>query len=236
MEVVFMDYNKQQYTVSQNVDLARHVSIVYAWMFFGLLVTAISSIITVGVPAITSFVFSSNVTFYGLIILEIAFVIFISARITKMNYGTAAFLFTVYSALNGLTLSSIFFIYAINSIYLAFFVAAGFFATMAVYGLVTRKDLTSIGRLLSVGVIILIIVMIINIFIRSSTMMMIYSFFGVVIFLGLTAYDNQKIKKMYYQLQGSDKLNNIAIYGALMLYLDFINLFLFILRILGRRR
>jgi len=206
----FMDAYNRGYSTSTSTSLAAHVTKTYAWMFLGLIITAITSFITVTTPLIT-FVTYNNFTFYGLIIFEFIFVFVISSRILKMSYATAALMFIVYSILNGMTISTIFYYYSPSSIAFVFVMAAAFFGAMALYGLITKQDLTSIGKLLTVGLIILIIVMVINLFLNSNSLMIFLSFVGIAIFLGLTAYDNQKIKKMYNSLQGTDNLNNIAI-------------------------
>jgi uncharacterized protein len=141
-----------------------------------------------------------------------------------------------YSVLNGITLSLIFYTYTASSIAFVFFISAAFFGFMSVYGLVTKTDLTSLGSLLFMGLIGIIIASVVNIFLRSSGLNWLISFVGVAVFLGLTAYDSQKIKNIHFSFAGTNKEKNVSIIGALTLYLDFINLFLFILRILGRRR
>ena len=209
---------------------------VFGWMFIGLMVTGLTSLYTATNETFMMSIRSSGFTFYGLMILELVFVWFISSRAMKMEYGVAAGAFLLYSVLNGLTLSVIFWAYTRQSIALAFFMTAGFFGFMSVYGMVTKTDLTSLGSLFLVGLIGLIIVSIVNIFLGSSTLYWIISFVGVILFLGLTAYDSQKIKGISLQYMGTEKERNVAIVGALTLYLDFINLFLYILRILGKRR
>ncbi|NLD50885.1 MAG: Bax inhibitor-1/YccA family protein [Clostridiaceae bacterium] len=209
---------------------------VYGWMFIGLLVTAMSALFVASTPSLIELIFLNNFTFYGLMIAEIAFVWFLSSRAMKMDYTMAAAAFLFYAALNGLTMSVIFLYFSGSSIAMAFFFTAGFFGFMSGYGLITKTDLTSFGKMMLMGLIGLILVSVVNIFLRNGVFEWIISFAGVIIFLGLTAYDSQKIKYIHQHYSGTEKERNVAIVGALTLYLDFINLFLYILRILGRKR
>jgi hypothetical protein len=162
----------------------------------------------------------------------------ISARIQRMQASTATALFVLYSALNGLTLSFIFIIYTRSSIASTFFVCAATFIACSIYGWTTKRDLTSLGGFLMMGLIGIIIASLVNIFIRSSAMHMIISYIGVLVFVGLTAYDTQNLKAMAVSQPadiGAGAIRKGAILGALKLYLDFINLFLMLLRILGNR-
>jgi FtsH-binding integral membrane protein len=230
-----MNYqNNNQINNVGSSDLSRHFTFVYGWMFFGLIISGIMSILTIATP-IGNILYSNRIMFIGAIVVEFIVVLYLSSRIMKLNYTKAAGWFLVYSILNGITISYIFLIYNMSAIILSFFTAACFFGIMSIYGLTTKADLSSWGSLLFVGLIALIITMVVNIFIGSSTLTTIISFIGVGIFLALTAYDNQKIKKIYNHYHNTDKVKNIAILGALTLYLDFINLFIFILRIFGRR-
>jgi FtsH-binding integral membrane protein len=173
--------------------------------------------------------------FFGLIIAELAVVFILSAAIQRMPFWLSTTMFLGYSLLNGLTLSLIFVIYTRESIASTFFVTAGTFAVMSVYGFTTKRDLTSIGNLLFMALIGFLIASIVNIFLASSALYWVLTFAGVLIFVGLTAYDTQKIKNL--AAQGADEAgaHRLAISGALALYLDFINLFLLLLRIFGRR-
>ena len=182
--------------------------------------------------------FGNPMLLFGLIIIELAMVFTLSARVAKMKATTAAGLFTFYAALNGITLSSIFLIYTRSSITSTFFICAATFIASSIYGMVTKKDLTSFGQFLFMGLIGIVIASVVNMFVRSSGMSMIISYIGVIVFVGLTAYDTQKMKHM--ALSQPDGMNAAtvqkgAIIGALSLYLDFINLFLMLLRILGNR-
>ena len=229
-------YNYDDSAIDRKVALSAQMSRVFGWMFIGLIITAITAAFTATSENMINMLYSSRFTYLGFIILEFVFVWFISSRAMHMDYGMAAAAFIMYSVLNGITLSFIFLLYTGNSVALAFFMTAGFFGFMSVYGLVTKTDLTSLGSLFLMGLIGLIIVSVVNIFLNSSTLYWIISFVGVAIFLGLTAYDSQKIKAISLQYTGTEKERNVAILGALILYLDFVNLFLYILRILGKRR
>lgn len=230
----YNDYNYGE--IDRKSAIASQMTRVFGWMFIGLMITGLTALYTATNETVMRSIISSRFTFYGLVILEFVFVWFISSRAMKMEYGVAAGAFALYAVLNGLTLSVIFWAYTGQSIALAFFMTAGFFGFMSVYGLVTKTDLTSLGSLFLVGLIGLIIVSIVNIFLHSPTLYWIISYVGVILFLGLTAYDSQKIKNISLQYMGTEKERNVAIVGALTLYLDFINLFLYILRILGKRR
>ena len=175
--------------------------------------------------------------FWGFIIAEFALVVFLSSAITKIDYSTAAITFTTYSILNGITLSSIFVAFELPTIFSTLLVTAGMFAGLAIYGYVTKTDLTTVGSIARMLLWGLILGYFVNFFLRSSHAEMMFSFIGVIVFSLLTAYDVQKIKGLYIQLHGSgNDMRKISLVCALTLYLDFINLFLFLLRFTGRRR
>ena len=203
---------------------------VYVWMAMALAITAITAYGVASSPALTSLIFGNKLIFFGLIIAELVLVFWVSARIEKLSLTKATLMFIVYSVLNGATLATIFFAYSPEIITKTFFVTAGTFGAMAVYGYFTKSDLSSWGKLLIMAVIGLIIAGVVNIFLRSSLMDLVVSVIGVLIFVGLTAYDSQKIKRML-MMQA-----DMALMGALSLYLDFINLFLYLLRLFGRER
>lgn len=212
---------------------------VYNWMCIGLALTGVVALYVSSSEAMVQFVFGNKLVFFGLIIAELALVFSISARVNKMKAGTATTLFVVYAALNGVTLSFIFLVYARASIVSTFFVCSATFLACSIYGWTTKKDLTSLGGFLMMGLIGIIIASVVNLFIRSSAMNMIISYIGVLVFVGLTAYDTQKLKNMALsQPPGLDGavIRKGAILGALSLYLDFINLFLMLLRIMGSSR
>lgn len=211
---------------------------VYNWMALGLLLTASVAWYVANSQAMLNLIFGNRMVFFGLIIAEFGMVIAISAGIQRMKAGTATLLFMLYSALNGATLASIFIVYTQSSIFATFVVCAAMFGTCSIYGMVTKKDLTGIGNFMFMGLVGIIIASVVNIFLKSSGMAMLISYVGVVVFVGLTAYDTQKIKTMALSQPGDldpGTLRKGAILGALTLYLDFINLFLMLLRIMGDR-
>ena len=207
---------------------------VYAWMFGGLLLTTLASLWVVSSPAMQALILGNPAMPWILMIAELGLVMFLSFRITKMSAGTAAGAFLAFSLLNGLSLSVIFWVYTLGSIFQAFATAAAMFGAMSVYGMVTKRDLTSWGSFFFMGLIGLILCSIINIFLKSSALGWTISIIGVFVFLGLTAYDTQKLRA--YAHAGTGIQSNLAVMGALALYLDFINLFLMLLRIFGGRR
>ena len=205
---------------------------VYAWMAGGLVLTAFAALWVVNSPMMQALVLGNRLVMFGLIIAEVGIVMVMSFKQRTISAGTASAAFLVYSFLNGLTLSVIFFIYARASITLAFGVSAGMFGAMALYGLVTKRDLTSWGSFFMMGLFGVFILMIAGFFIQTTALQMTIATLGIFVFLGLTAYDNQKLKRF----AAAPNNANLAVFGALMLYLDFINLFLFVLRLLGDRR
>lgn len=210
---------------------------VYVWMSLALVITGFAAYYVATSPAILSLIFGNKVVFFGLIIAELALVFGISGAINKLSLTTATLLFVLYSIVNGVTLSSIFLVYSMESIASVFFITAITFAVMALYGYFTKKDLTSWGRLLFMALIGIIIASIVNIFVASTGFNLIISYVGVLIFVGLTAYDSQKIKEMLLMApDAGETMQKIALLGALSLYLDFINLFLNLLRIIGSSR
>lgn len=206
----------------------------YGWMFSGLMLTALSALWVAVTPAMQQLIFGSPIVYWGLVIVELGLVFWLSFRIQHMSAGAAASAFFVYSVLNGLTLSAILLVYTQSSIFQAFVVAAGMFGAMSVYGLVTKRDLTGWGSFFFMGLIGLLLVGVVNIFVRSEGLSFVFSIVGVIVFVGLTAYDTQKLKA--YAMMGGDKRTNLAVIGALALYLDFVNLFLMLLRLFGGRR
>ena len=172
-----------------------------------------------------------------MIIAELALVIGLSTAINKLSLTTATLLFILYSVINGATLSSIFIVYDISTIGNVFFITAGTFGAMALYGYTTKKDLSGLGKLLFMGLIGIIIATLVNVFlVKSAGFDLLLSYAGVLIFVGLTAYDSQKIKEMCSSIEYADaSAQKLSLLGALTLYLDFINLFLYLLRIFGRR-
>lgn len=212
---------------------------VYVWMALGLLITAGSAIAVVNIPALANMIFANAFVFYGLLIGELILVIAIGRVINKVSVQTGLMLFFIYAFVNGLTLSVIFAAYDLGTIWLAFGSTATLFGVMSVIGYTTKQDLSSWGGYLMMGLIGLIIASIANMFFANSTLDWIVTYAGILIFLALTVYDTNRIKKMTYAALAngqSDVVGRIGVMGALHLYLDFINLFLYMLRLLGRRR
>jgi FtsH-binding integral membrane protein len=235
---------KQQTQVQVRVnDFVRSV---YNWMAIGLALTGFIAYFVANNASLLSLLFQvagnqlrPTMLFYGLIIGELALVFILSARVQKMQASTATAMFVLYAALNGATLSMIFLAYTSTSIVSTFFICAATFVACSIYGWITKRDLTSFGGFLFMGLIGIIIASVVNMFIRSSAMHMIISYIGVFVFIGLTAYDTQHIKNMAMtQPDGLEAavVRKGAILGALKLYLDFINLFLMLLRIFGSGR
>ncbi len=210
---------------------------VYLWMTMALGISGLMAYLTVTTPVLFSLIFSSTASFWILGIGTIALVLVISAMIDRLSFTAATLLFILYSLLMGMFCSSIFIIYTMSSIVSTFLIAAGTFAAMAIVGSVTKRDLSTLGRILIMALIGLIIASVVNIFVASSKMDWIITYAGVLIFTGLTAYDAQKIKKMItFSADGvNETTQKITLLGALSLYLDFINLFLYLLRIFGKR-
>ena len=210
---------------------------VYVWMALALVITGFTAFGIASNPGIAYTIVTNQVLFWGLIIAEFGLVIAISGAINKLSTATATLLFVLYSIINGATLSVIFMVYTLTSIASVFFITAGLFGVMAFIGYTTKTDLTSIGKVLFMALIGIVLATIVNLFIGSSMLNMIVSYIGVVVFTGLTAYDSQKIKNMLYEADDMDEgMQKIALLGSLTLYLDFINLFLMLLRIFGNNR
>ena len=207
---------------------------VYTWMTLALLITGVTAF---GVASSPTLFMSLSKMMWGLIIAELALVFILSGAINRLSLGTATLMFIGYSVLNGAMLSSIFLVYEPMVIAKVFFITAGTFGAMAVYGYTTKKDLTSMGKILFMALIGLIIATVVNMFLKSPGFDYILSYIGVAIFIGLTAWDSQKIKEMLQtQYDMSEGAQKLALLGALTLYLDFINLFLYLLRIFGKNR
>jgi FtsH-binding integral membrane protein len=209
---------------------------VYLWMTLALVITGFTAYYVATSETLMMALFTNQILFWGLIIAEFALVIGVSAAINKLSLTTATLMFILYSVINGALLSYIFVLYTASSISTVFFITAGTFAAMAIVGYTTKTDLSSLGKILLMALIGLIIATVVNIFIKSSGFDMIISYIGVLIFVGLTAYDSQKIKQMLLQApDAGEGAQKIALLGALSLYLDFINLFIYLLRIFGKR-
>lgn len=208
---------------------------VYFKMFLAMIVTAVTSVFVAGNEAILTLIFSSRVAPIVLLVLQVGVVLILSGRIQKLSTGTASLLFYLYSVLTGVTLSVILLVYTASSIAQTFFITAAVFAAMSIYGYFTSNDLSRFGSIMFMALIGLIVCSLVNMFFKSSTMDWIISFAGVLIFIGLTAWDTQKIKYMTAYADES-MVGKIATIGALNLYLDFVNLFIYLLRFFGDSR
>lgn len=211
---------------------------VYLWMTLALAITGFTAMYIAKSYTFLEMIAQNSMMFWGLLIAEIGLVMYLSTRIQRISFTTATLLFIAYSIVNGLTISILFMVYTMSSIATTFFITAGTFGAMALFGYITKKDLTRIGSLCGMAVIGLIIAMIVNMFLHNSMMDMVISGIGVLVFVGLTAYDSQKIKQMLTgnDIEINETTQKIALMGALTLYLDFINLFIYLLRLFGDRK
>ncbi len=226
----------KDFTNTAILEQKNFMSRVYGFMSLGLFLTAIVSFMVSHSPFMINFIFGNPFSYWILFIIEIGIVSYFSAKIKSIDMPLAINLFIAYSVINGLTLSSIFLVYTKSSIASAFFSTSITFIVMSLYGFITKKDLTSLGSFMSMGLFGIIIATIINIFMRNSVLDLMISIIGIIVFTGLTAYDTQKIKSLVFYNNNTEEDKKIALLGALILYLDFINLFLMILRFLGNRR
>ena len=226
--------NVQDTSVKEAVN--AYMTKVFGWMAAALFITAITSYVVASTPMI-NLIFGNRILFYGLLIGEVLLVMGIAGAINRLSISAVTALFVLYSIVNGLTLSVIFLVFTEGSIVTTFFITALTFGVMAVMGMVTKHDLTSWGKIFMMALIGLVIASVVNMFMHSDTLSWICSYAGVLIFTGLTAYDAQKIKNMgTYAIEQGENTGKLAISGALNLYLDFINLFLFLLNLFGRRK
>jgi FtsH-binding integral membrane protein len=226
-------YNPAELKLVQSSFITK----VYAWMSLALMITAVTAMYVASSQALTQAIFGNRVIFYVLLFGELGLVWFLSASLDRLSAMTATLLFIAYSVLNGLTLAVIFLVYTSGSIGTTFAVTAGTFGVMSLYGYTTKRDLTSWGNLLFMALIGFVIGSVVNMFLQSEFLYWVFTYIGILIFVGLTAYDTQKIKEMGAQgFDTSEGMRKTAIMGALALYLDFINLFLLLLRIFGGRR
>jgi FtsH-binding integral membrane protein len=208
---------------------------VYGWMAAGLGITAVTAWIVAASPALIRAIVTNRLLFWGLVIAQFGIVLALSARVQKLAPATAAMLYVVYSMLTGVTLSFVLLAFTGESVASTFVVTAGMFGALALYGTTTRRDLTGIGSLAFMGLIGIVIASLVGIFWHNDALQFIISFIGVIVFTGLTAYDAQRLKAMALAMPGAGS-GSYQIVGALALYLDFINLFLFLLRFMGNRR
>ena len=226
--------NERQWSVSEAFPVLMRK--VYLWMTMALAITGFTAYGVATSPGILQTIYSNPAVMWGLVIAELILVITVSGAINRLSLSVATLLFIVYSVLNGALLSSVFLVYTASSVATVFFITAGTFAAMALVGYTTKTDLSSMGKILLMALIGMIIATIVNLFVKSTGLELIISYIGVLVFVGLTAYDSQKIKQMLLQApDASEGAQKVALLGALSLYLDFINLFLYLLRIFGRR-
>ena len=222
-------------TITRSVASFMHK--VYAWMALGLAITAVTAYGVYSTPELFRAIVMNRFVFIGLLLAQLGLVFYISSAFQKLSYATNVLLFSLYSGLLGVTLSVIFAVYHIGSIYQIFAITVVMFGFMAVYGYYTKSDLTSVGQIMFMGLIGIIIAGIVNMFLRSPMMNYAISFIGILVFTGLTAYDVQRIKLLGSELLNSgEEERKIALVCALSLYLDFINLFLHLLNFLGKKK
>lgn len=237
-------YIKNMNTSPDNISLQqanekisqRFITAVYGWMVAALAISGIAAFAVFNSETLLYFIFGNRFTFLGLIIAEFALVIILSAGIRRMSFPAAAASFVIYSIVNGLTLSAVLFVYTSTSVVRIFVITALMFGAMSVYGATTKSSLQSAGKYLMMAVIGLVIASLVNIFMRSSSLDWLISFVTVGVFTGLTAYDTQKITQAARYAQDNEDFKKVAIIGALELYLDFVNIFLALLRLFGKRR
>jgi len=208
---------------------------VYGWMFFGLGLTALVAYGVMTTPGLVQSLVANHLVFIGLFVAQIGLVFFLSARVDRLAPGTAALLFVIYSALTGLTFSVLLVAYTGASITTTFVVTAGMFGALAAFGTTTQRSLAGAGQFFFMGLVGLILASIVGMFWNNDALQFLISVVGVIVFTGLTAWDAQRLKQMAASLP-ADRAGSYAVMGALSLYLDFINLFLFMLRFLGGRR
>jgi FtsH-binding integral membrane protein len=232
-----MEYTQRVPSDEAAAETQRFIVKVYLWMSIALVVTGGIAVWTASNRDLIRFILGNQYVFFGILVAELVLVASLAGWVMKMSAEMATLLFLLYSVLNGLTLSGIFLLFTSASIASTFFVTAGTFAIMSIYGYFTKSDLTKLGNLLFMALIGLIIASLINLFYHNEMLYWITTYVGILIFVGLIAYDTQKIKKInIIGNEGTDEDKKEAIIGALTLYLDFINLFLMLLRIFGRRK
>lgn len=230
--------NTQSSYIYQDTALqASLVQRVFLWMGLGLAITGLTSYLSYSSNLLYAIAQMGQLAFFAIIAIELGIVWYLGSRLHKMSFSTATLLFGLYSLLNGVTLSFIFAVFDIKSLATTFFVTAGTFGAMALFGYTTKRDLSKMGSILMMALIGLIIAGLVNMFLKNETMSYITSGIGVLIFTGLTAWDMQKIKQMFADAyDDNEDVKKLSVLGALTLYLDFINLFLYLLRFLGRSR
>ena len=237
-----MDYEELTNAVPRDRQLEMQAAFpllmrkVYLWMTMALVITGFTAYYVAHSETILTAIFTNQIVFWGLLIAELGLVIGLSAAINRLSLSTATLMFVLYSVINGATMSFIFLAYTSSSVTSVFLITAGTFAAMALIGYFTKTDLTSMGKILMMALSGIIIASVVNIFMKSSGLTVILNYLGVLVFVGLTAYDSQKIKEMLLMAPDAGETSQkLALLGALSLYLDFINLFLYLLRIFGKR-
>ncbi len=232
-------YNSElTYERGLSINMPGLMRDVYAWMAIALLVTGATAWIVADSPFLLSLIFASKFGTWGLLLATVALVWHLSSAVSRLSLKTATAMFLIYSVLNGLTMSAIFIMYTLSSISAVFLTTAGTFAVMSVYGYMTKTDLSRVGGLCLMALFGVIIATVVNLFMENTMLQLILSYVGILIFVGLTAYDTARIREiaMTHDTGATDEGQKIAILGALTLYLDFINLFLYMLRIFGDRK
>lgn len=227
-----LSHTSSRAEVFQNTFVAK----VYGWMSVALALTGFTALWVASTPTITNAIINNQILFWGLFIGELVLVFAISGAIQRISASTALFLFLLYSVLNGFTMSFIFLVYTATSIATTFFITAGTFAIMSIYGFMTKKDLTKVGSLLFMILIGVIIASVVNLFLKSTMLNWIITIAGIIVFVGLIAYDTQKIRQMSQADFDQETGKKLSVLGALTIYLDFINLFLLLLNLFGGSR
>lgn len=230
-------YNQvEERAQSSALSFPALMSKVYLWMTLALVVTGMTAYYVASSPAILYAIVSNQIAFWGLFIGELVLVFVLSSRIMSLSFVTASLMFVIYSIMNGVFFSFILLAYTEQSIATTFLITAGTFAAMSLFGFVTKRDLSTLGRILFMLLIGLLIATVVNIFMKAEGLTLILNYAGVVIFVGLTAYDTQSIKQMLQEHGDKEGAEKIALLGSLSLYLDFINLFIYLLRFFGESR
>ena len=225
-----------QGSAAYHEGLRSYMLSVYNYMASGVLLTGIVALLFANSGMAAQILGDPGILKYVIMFAPLAFVLVLSFGINRLSTGTAQLLFWAFATMMGLSMASIFLVYTGNSIATTFFAAAAAFAGLSLFGYTTKKDLSGMGTFLIMGVVGLLVAMIINIFLQSTAMQMAISFIGVLLFAGLTAYDTQRIKSLYFEVAGTDMMGKTVIMGALSLYLDFVNMFSFLLQFMGQRR
>ena len=230
----YKNYSNRGYSVTG--ETTSLMTKVFGWQAVGLILSAVTAYIVAATPALIQAIVLNKIVFYGLIFAQFGLVMTLGAFIRKMSYTATVGAYLGYALLTGMTLSTIFLVYTMSSIALCFGIAAGMFGIMALYGYFTDADLSGFGSIMMLGVVGIIIASVINMFMHSDTAQYVISFIAVLVFTGLTAYDVQKIKAFGSMAEDGETMGKVAVFGALTLYLDFLNIFLHLLNLLGNRR